>query len=130
MFEDGTYAEDVHGGARAGSDAEATGLLELVMTHLRPAALQWALSTWSRSAASIGRAASAAALLEGKWAMMKAQEIEDAHREQIVRGVLRWWRSADLARVWSQWRTTAAVLPQLTPQSGAAASPHVHVRLT
>lgn len=79
------------------------GLLDAVLARLEPAALQWALSSWSRAAASLGRAASATALIEGKWALQKAAALDAAHREQIVRGVLRYWQQADLSRGWAQW---------------------------
>ena len=114
-------------GGIGGGGAEAGGFLEVVLAHVRPTALQWALNTWSRAVASSSRAASQTALLEGKWAMQKAQQLDAAHREQIVRGVLRWWRNSDMARVWAQWQTVAALLPQLA--AAEAPSPHVHVSL-
>ena len=96
-------------------------MLELVLAHRRPAALQWALSTWLRAVAAKGRVASQSALLEGKWAMMQASALDAAHKEQMVRGVLRWWRQGDLARGWAHWHAVAALLPP--------PSRHVHVRL-
>ena len=97
------------------------GMLELVLAHRRPAALQWALSMWVRAVAAKSRVASQAALLEGKWAMMQASALDSAHKEQMVRGVLRWWRQGDLARGWAHWHAVATLLPP--------PSRHVHVRL-
>ena len=104
-------------------------MLELVMTHLQPAALQWALGTWSRAAASIDKVAATAALLEGKRAIQKAATLDAAHREQIVRGVLRWWRQGDLARGWAQWQAAAAHLPDIWAPEHVVAASNVHVSL-
>lgn len=122
----GSTDDQQHAATQGETGAES--FLEVVVAHLRPMQLQWALGTWWRVASSIGRAASQAALLEGKWAMQKAEQLNDAHREQIVRGVMRWWRNSDLARSWAQWQAVATVLPA---GAGAAqqASPHVHVSL-
>ena len=91
-FVDGgaTRAEAWEGGtgkARMATAGGAVGagdstFLEAVLTHLRPAAMQHALSTWSRAAAALqaesARAAHSASALLGKWAMQKAFHLEAA----------------------------------------------------
>ena len=87
----------------AGGGAEAGGVLEVVLNHLRPVALQWALHTWSRITYQIIRTAAWHATLEGKFAMQKAMVLEDKSREQLIRGVVRWWTQGDLQNVWKRW---------------------------
>ena len=86
------------------------GFLEVVLARLVPASLQWALGEWSRACAEMGRAASASALIEGKWAMQKAATLDAAHRDQLVKGVLRHWQQADLVHGWIRWQTAAALM--------------------
>ena len=95
------------------------GLFEAVLARLEPAALQWALGEWSRACADMGRAASASSLraasLEGKWAMQRAAALDAAHREQVVKGVLRHWQQTDLIRGWVRWQKAAALMQVPAP---------------
>ena len=61
--------------------------------------------------------------------MQQAQQLDTAHREQIVRGVLRWWRSTDLARSWAQWHAVVTVLLPKASTPAVASSPQVSVSL-
>ena len=112
----GTVANVKHevGGADGGP------LLEAVLAHLRPAALQHALSTWSRATAALQmsqtRAAHSASALEGKWALQRAFKMETASAGRLIRGVLRWWQNGDLSKAWATWRSAAQALGSL-PQS-------------
>ena len=143
-FVDGgaTRAEAWEGGtgkARMATAGGAVGagdstFLEAVLTHLRPAAMQHALSTWSRAAAALqaesARAAHSASALQGKWAMQKAFHLEAASAGRLIRGVLRWWQNGDLQRCWGIWRE-AMRAPALHSflYDDEANSPHVTVSL-
>jgi hypothetical protein len=92
-----------------GTVADAGSVLEVVFSHLRPAALQWAINEWVRSMNYMFRAASWNAALEGKFALQKAVVLEGQSREQLIRGVLRWWSHGHLARVFAQWAAVSRI---------------------
>ena len=131
----GTFLEEDDIEAVEEERAESAGnprMLEVVLTHLRPAALQWALNTWSRAAAALththARTAAWNAQLEGKWALQKAFVLEEQSREQLIRSVLRYWTHGGLARVWARWCAWMHHAPPVMTTSPET-SPHVRVKL-
>ena len=129
--------------AAQGGEGKGGSFLEAVLTRLRPAAMQYALGVWCRTASAIraeqARAAHVQSALQGKWALQRAFQLETASAGRLIRGVLRWWQDGALGRAWASWLWAAKMIERqhaaqrMAAQHGAHAggetSPHVRVRL-
>ena len=120
LRDDGDAGINGGGGGGGGAGGSVT-LLEAMLAHLRPAALQHALRTWSRATGAIQMSNARATALEAKWATQRAFQLESANAGQLLRSVLRWWQNGDLSRVWRVWRDALRE---------PVVSPHVRVSLS